>query len=95
MRRMSTSLWTVETKLFTRVVVPTEVPSKTDFGDVDFLAESPKANLKLAQTPFPYDAMVRHIKEAFKTEYGKRGFKTPSVLYFAVPAPGREREFFV
>ncbi|KAF2178712.1 hypothetical protein K469DRAFT_598713 [Zopfia rhizophila CBS 207.26] len=79
--------------LFRHVLVATELPSKTDHGDVDFFVAGPIS-------PYPsglpdFSGMVRRIKSAFNTQHGFRGKLNPDVMYFAIPAPGREDEFHI
>lgn len=80
-------------KLFKHVVVPTEMPSKTDYGDIDFLASGFFHTPTASALNWP--AMVSAIKAGFKTIHGRQGFFNKSVMYFAIPAPGREDEFWI
>ncbi|KAF2116500.1 hypothetical protein BDV96DRAFT_468196, partial [Lophiotrema nucula] len=81
------------TKVFTHVTVPAEFPSKTDFGDVDFLVAGPR-DVKVS-AKFPWTTMVKEIKKAFDTTHGRQGFFTKDCMYFAISCPGREDEFFI
>lgn len=72
-------------KLFKRVVVPTEMPSKSDYGDVDFLVSGFLNTAPDAALDWP--ATVAGIKDALQTVHGRRGFLTPENMYFAVQAP--------
>ncbi|PVH97967.1 hypothetical protein DM02DRAFT_478603, partial [Periconia macrospinosa] len=69
-------------KLFLHVTVPTEMPEKPDFGDIDFLVSGfvPKP----PASPLDWPAMVSATKEALNTPHGRRGFLNPSVMHFAV-----------
>lgn len=80
------------TKLFIHVVVPSEMPSKNDYGDVDFLVAGPSYS---SSTTFDYKAAVSKIRAALGTTHGRKGFLTEQVMYFAIPAPGRENEFWI
>lgn len=75
-------------KLFKYVVVPYEMPSKTDFGDVDFLVSGfchPSPTDKL-----DWPAMVSKVSEAFHTSHCKHGFLNTDVIFSAIPAPEDE-----
>ncbi|KAF1996204.1 hypothetical protein P154DRAFT_525774 [Amniculicola lignicola CBS 123094] len=78
--------------LFTHVVEPAELPSKTNFGDLDFLVAGPK---HAPSSPVDQPHLVELIKAALNTEYGRRSLPTDGVLFFAIPAPGREEEFHI
>lgn len=80
-------------ELFAHVVIPTELPSKTDYGDIDFLVATPLH--AHPASAFDWPKMVTKIKLAFNTSHGRRGHLNPTVMYFAIPAPGREDEFWV
>lgn len=83
-------------KLFKHVVVPTELPSKPDYGDVDFLvAGFLQASPTTTTAALDWPTMVSKTKDAFNTVHGRRGHLTPSVMYFAIPAPGPENDFWV
>lgn len=79
--------------LFKHVVVPTELPSKTDYGDVDFLVSG--FLLRPSDAELDWQTMVSQVKEAFQTNQGKHGYLNPNVMYFAIPAPGPENNFWV
>jgi hypothetical protein len=81
-------------QLFTHVTVPTEMPSKIDYGDVDFLVAG-SLRLPSSSGPFDYPSHVSAIKVLFHTRHGFRGHKEKQVMYFTIPAPGREGEFFI
>jgi hypothetical protein len=71
-------------KLFTRVVVPTEMPEKLDYGDIDFLVSgflSVNSN-----TSDNWPAMVTAVSSAFNTKHCRRGYLNPHVIFSAVPA---------
>ncbi|CAE7023650.1 hypothetical protein PTNB73_02184 [Pyrenophora teres f. teres] len=71
--------------LFVHVVVPTEIPDKTDYGDVDFLVCGPHYSAgPHTIDSFPWDTSVRCIKALLDTEHGRRGFLTKDCMYFAV-----------
>ena len=76
--------------LFTHVVVPAEMPGKTSYGDVDFLV----AGFRLLPTdaPLDWDVMVRSVRGALGTRYGRRGVKSEGVMFFAVRDEVTERE---
>jgi hypothetical protein len=69
--------------IFTHVVVPTDMPSKIDYGDIDFLVSGFKGNSSSSTLDWP--AMVLAVKEALNTPYGRRGHLNPSIMYFAIP----------
>ncbi|KAJ4297752.1 hypothetical protein N0V90_005647 [Kalmusia sp. IMI 367209] len=79
--------------LFERVIVPIEMPSKTDYGDIDFLVSG---FLKTAPgADLDWDLMVAEVKQALQSYsslevHGKRGFLNPDVIYFAAQAPGKD-----
>lgn len=79
-------------RLFTHVVVPTEMPSKKDYGDVDFLVAGP---MDFPSRYFNYHIQVKKIKAALNTTEGRKGWLTPNVMYFAVPTPGREDDSWI
>ncbi|KAF2659402.1 hypothetical protein K491DRAFT_712682 [Lophiostoma macrostomum CBS 122681] len=66
--------------LFTNVVVPTEMPSKNDFGDVDFLVAGPKGPVT---DPFDYEGQELNIKIALGTAHGFTSKHVERVMYFA------------
>ena len=70
--------------IFAKVVVPTEMPDKSSFGDVDFLVAG-----SFVQNPggaFDYPLHVRWIKNTLGTTHGRKGFATDRVMFFAIPA---------
>jgi hypothetical protein len=79
--------------LFNHVVVPTELPSKRDYGDIDFLVSAPL--LASSTVPLDWPTMVTRTKLAFHTPYGRRGHLNPSVIYCAIPAPGTDNDHWV
>ncbi|PSN69065.1 hypothetical protein BS50DRAFT_663909 [Corynespora cassiicola Philippines] len=79
--------------VFSFVIVPTELPSKRDFGDVDFLVGSPLDGHPISH--LHWITLVSKVKEALGAIDGKRGFLNNNILYFAVAAPGREDEFHI
>lgn len=85
--------------LFAHVCVPHEMPSKTDFGDVDFLVAGPltqdSASNPNTPTAFDYAHHVSKIRAILNASDGRKGHLTEKVMYFAIPAPGREHEFWI
>jgi hypothetical protein len=85
--------------LLRHVCVPYEMPSKTDFGDVDFLVAGPLTRgpdtAHSGTCSFDYPHHVTEIKAALNTPHGRKGFLTERIMHFAIPAPGREDEFWV
>jgi hypothetical protein len=85
--------------LFRYVCVPFEMPSKTDFGDVDFLVAGPLTQqvtiFHHGNSTFDYAYHVEAIKRVLSTPFGRKGYLTERVMYFAIPAPGREDEFWI
>jgi hypothetical protein len=80
-------------QLFFHVTVPYEMPSKVDYGDIDFLVSGPLYPSSLTSTsPFDYQTAVTNIKNALNTPHGRKGFLTEQVMYFAIPAPGQEND---
>ncbi|KAH9865049.1 hypothetical protein IAQ61_008995, partial [Plenodomus lingam] len=69
--------------VFPHVVVPTEMPEKPDFGDVDFLVSPAKST---TMDKFDWITTVESIKAIFGTTHGRRGFLTPDCMYFAIAA---------
>ncbi|EUC48500.1 hypothetical protein COCMIDRAFT_56151, partial [Bipolaris oryzae ATCC 44560] len=90
--KATTALQTV----FTHVVVPTEMPEKNDYGDVDFLVCSP-LHFQRTHTinDFPWEETVQLIKDVFKTTHGRRGYLTNDCMYFAVDAPCDGEDYFI
>ncbi|KAG9383357.1 hypothetical protein A1F94_005268 [Pyrenophora tritici-repentis] len=71
--------------LFVDVVVPTEIPEKNDYGDVDFLVCGPYYSTGTHTIDsFPWDTSVGRIKALLDTEHGRRGFLTKDCMYFAI-----------
>lgn len=82
--------------IFSHVVVPTEMPRKDDFGDIDFLVSGPfHSPASTSLDNFDWPGTVAVIKSALNTPYGRRGFLNPGCMYFAIRAPGHEDEFWV
>jgi len=79
--------------LFAHVYVPTELPSKTDYGDVDFLVATPLHTSPTAN--FDWTANIAKVKDAFGTPHGKRGHHNPNVMFFAIRPPDKEDDFWV
>ncbi|USP80665.1 hypothetical protein yc1106_07939 [Curvularia clavata] len=80
--------------VFEQVVVPTEMPEKCDYGDIDFLVSNPlKSPGAYTIQNFPWEETVQRIKEAFGTTHGRRGYLTADCMYFAVNAPCDEDYF--
>ncbi|ORX96025.1 hypothetical protein BCR34DRAFT_498029 [Clohesyomyces aquaticus] len=84
---------------FTHVIVPSELPSKTDFGDVDFLVSGPiDPSIAVSITPTRHPTtwnlwpVVDAIKSpaGFHTPHGRKGGKNPDIMYFAILPPDRE-----
>ena len=79
--------------IYRHVVVPTELPSKTDYGDIDFLVASP-----IHAAPgdaFDWPTMVTKSKLALQTPHGRRGHNNPSVIFCAVSAPVHDNEVWI
>lgn len=74
--------------VFKDVVVPAELPSKSTYGDIDFLVSN--FVLDSPDTSLDWQRMLATIKDVFGTLHGKRGFLNPDVMYFAIPSPGEE-----
>ncbi|CAN9433159.1 unnamed protein product [Alternaria sp. RS040] len=82
--------------IFAQVVVPTEMPGKDDFGDVDFLVCEPlHSRHSTSIDDFPWQSTVCLIKEVLDTTHGRRGHLTPDCMYFAIDAPHSEETYFV
>ncbi|KAI4910581.1 hypothetical protein J4E85_011398 [Alternaria conjuncta] len=82
--------------VFAQVVVPTEMPGKDDYGDVDFLVCSP-LNSKGDTTidTFPWQSTVSLIKDVLDTTHGRQGYLTPDCMYFAIDSPHGEENYFI
>jgi len=78
--------------IFTHVVVPTEMPEKTDYGDVDFLV-APSSGTIINK--FDWKGTVDAIKNVLKTAHGRHGFLTPDCMYFAIAAPGNDEKYWI
>jgi hypothetical protein len=71
--------------IFAYVVVPTDIPAKEDFGDIDFFVSSalhfPHSNNAKNSD---WEGCVSSIKPALSTSHGRRGFKNPGCMYFDI-----------
>ncbi|KAF2447359.1 hypothetical protein P171DRAFT_355544 [Karstenula rhodostoma CBS 690.94] len=74
--------------LFAHVVVPTEMPEKPDYGDVDFLVSG--FLLEPPDSPLNWQRMVSTTRDALNTPHGRQGHLNPDVMYFAIPHPNGE-----
>lgn len=85
--------------LFAHVCVPLEMPSKIDFGDIDFLVAGPltrnPAFKPTSTTEFDYAHHVSMIKTVLNTDHGRKGIKAEKVMFFAIPAPGNENKSWI
>jgi hypothetical protein len=82
--------------LFAHVVVPTEMPQKNDYGDIDFLVAGPlRSPTSTTIDNFDWAGTVSAIKSTLNTTHGRRGFLNPGCMYFAVRAPRYENDFWV
>ena len=78
------------------MVVPTEMPAKEDFGDIDFLVSSAFHSPHINDTKsFDWEGCVSRIKAALNTSHGRRGFKNPGCMYFAIRAPDFGDDYWV
>ncbi|KAF2465842.1 uncharacterized protein BDR25DRAFT_317999 [Lindgomyces ingoldianus] len=102
-RQIRTQASAILRTFFTHVIVPTELPSKSDFGDVDFFVGGP---LPHALFPNTNDckpdlwSTVSALKTAFITPHGFQVKLNLDVIFLAVmplspPAMLRERGFWV
>jgi hypothetical protein len=64
------------------------MPSKPDYGDVDFLVSG--FLLARPAAELDWQRMVAMTKEVLNTSHGKRGYLNPDVMFFAVPMPDEE-----
>jgi hypothetical protein len=81
--------------IFSHVVVPTEMPEKDDYGDIDFLVSSPlHSPTSTSVERFDWPGTVSLIKSAFNTTHGRLGFLSLECMYFAIRAPGHEEKDF-
>ncbi|KAF2017240.1 hypothetical protein BU24DRAFT_478321, partial [Aaosphaeria arxii CBS 175.79] len=80
-------------KIFRHIVVPSELPSKLDFGDVDLLVAAPCT--VAPSLHFDYDHHVSLIKAALNTPYGRKGVKAEETMFFAVPATDQDGDIFI
>jgi hypothetical protein len=82
--------------IFSHVTVPTEMPEKVDYGDIDFLVAGPlHSPASTTIDNFDWAGTVSAINFAFDTTHGRRGHLNPGCMYFAIRAPGHEDEFWV
>lgn len=73
-----------------------DIHIQVDYGDVDFLVSSPLHSLTSTTIDnFDWSGTVHAIKAAFKTPHGRRGFLTPDCMYFAIPAPSPQDDYFI
>tara|TARA_R110002003_G_scaffold41_9_gene2906 strand:- start:8072 stop:8704 length:633 start_codon:yes stop_codon:yes gene_type:complete len=83
-------------RIFSHVVVPTEMPVKEDYGDIDFLACGPRHSPTSTNIDnFDWPGTVDAIMSAFNTEHGRRGFLNVDCMYFAIRTPGDENDFWI
>lgn len=81
--------------IFAHVIVPTEMPEKEDYGDIDFLVAAPhNSPSSTAMDNFDWDGTVSEIKAVLNTPHGRRSVLNPGCMYFAIRAPGHEDEFW-
>lgn len=64
------------------------MPSKSDYGDVDFLVSS--FNLSPPNSPPNWPLIVAHTKEALGTPHGRHGYLNPDVMFLAIRHPDGE-----
>ncbi|KAI4613503.1 uncharacterized protein J4E87_009804 [Alternaria ethzedia] len=82
--------------VFAQVVVPTEMPGKDDYGDVDFLVCSPlHSEGTTTLDAFPWQSTVSLIKDVLDTTHGRQGFLTRDCMYFAIDSPHGEENYFI
>ncbi|KAF2023902.1 hypothetical protein EK21DRAFT_105032 [Setomelanomma holmii] len=82
--------------IFSHVVVPTEMPAKEDYGDIDFLVCGPRHSLSTTNIDdFDWSGTVAAIKSVFNTSHGRRGFLNVDCMYFAIQAIGDEYDFWI
>ncbi|OAL50218.1 hypothetical protein IQ07DRAFT_653514 [Pyrenochaeta sp. DS3sAY3a] len=82
--------------IFKNVAVPTEMPEKPDYGDIDFLVQGPlqspgSTNLET----FDWKGTVDLVKLALGSEYGRRGYKVPDTMFFVVPSSREENAHWI
>jgi hypothetical protein len=83
-------------QVFSHVVVPTEMPGKEDYGDIDFLVAGSLYSPNSTNIEnFNWSSTIFALKHALHTVHGRRGFLNPDCMYFAIRAPGHEDEFWV
>jgi hypothetical protein len=82
--------------VFSHVVVPTEMPEKEDYGDIDFLVSNPfHSPASTSVGNFDWIGTIQVIKSALDTTHGRRGFKNPECMYFAIRTPCVEDAFWI
>ncbi|KAH7122402.1 hypothetical protein B0J11DRAFT_416739, partial [Dendryphion nanum] len=79
-------------RVFAHIAVPTEMPAKEDYGDIDFLVAEP---LTSSSTNFDFNHHVCLLKKRFKKAYCRVGFHAKDIIFLAIPAPGRENDFYI
>ncbi|KAF2131109.1 hypothetical protein P153DRAFT_313451 [Dothidotthia symphoricarpi CBS 119687] len=92
--KVKTQTTTALQTIFSHVVVPTEMPEKENYGDIDFLVSGGFHSSITADT-FDWPSTVHAIKTAFNTIHGRRGFLNPDCMYFAIAAQDEHEEYFV
>lgn len=81
--------------IFANVTVPTEMPEKNDYGDIDFLVAGPiHSPTSTSIDNFDWPGTVDRIKTVFNTIHGRRGWYNFNCMYFAIRAPGHEDDDF-
>ncbi|CAG5155431.1 uncharacterized protein ALTATR162_LOCUS3659 [Alternaria atra] len=82
--------------IFAQVVVPTEMPCKDDYGDVDFLVCGPlHSRGSTTLDDFPWQSTICLIKDVLDTTHGRQGYLTQDCMYFAIDAPHGEENYFI
>jgi hypothetical protein len=81
--------------VFAHVVVPTEMPEKQDYGDIDLLVATPfHSPSSTSDDNFDWDGTVDRIRSVFNTIHGFKGRRSFGCMFFAIRAPGHEEEDF-
>lgn len=81
--------------VFSHVTVPTELPGKNNYGDIDFLASAPlHSPTSRSNESFDWDGTVSRIKSVLNTPHGRRGKLSFECMFFAIRVPGHEEEDF-
>ncbi|KAH7392590.1 hypothetical protein BKA66DRAFT_412489 [Pyrenochaeta sp. MPI-SDFR-AT-0127] len=82
--------------VFSSVVVPTEIPGKLDYGDVDFLVSDLLGSPGSATIDnFDWEGALHGIKCGLNTIHGRRGFLNPDCMYFAIAAPDPNDDYYI